>query len=665
MELRNVGGARLRRADRGRAGFVALAAALYLAAGVVATSPAIWHSGDRFLAGGAAGHGEAAPGDHLQTGYRLWLLGDQLEHGRAPWLDPYSFRPETGARVNPSAWPFGIPYWPLSAALARVWAWNAFVLLTFLAAGAAACAWLRELELPRGAALAGGLAFALAPYRVEQTVGHLIGPISLLLPLALFGFERARRRGASWHLLGIGALASIPLSGQVHVALGAIPFFAAYALARAGAFRASNTVLLRTLIGALAAVALAIGAGLLIRYTVIAGSISAGGRKLSDVSRYSATGLDFLTRHERHGPESFVFLGWLTPAAALAGLWLLRHRRGLALVLGLGAVIPILLALGTHLPVYAFLWHHFPPLRYPRVPERLMPVATLAIAALVAFAVAAVVRRRAALALLILALLFLDLRADLFEPTAAGSGGKAYADLPTGRLLELPIFLPGIHYGSVYLYFDMRARRQRPEGYSTTAPRAAEELATRLQPLNCGDWTQDRGGLFRSLGVGAVIFHRGLFVDNRYAPDAAWFAWRGLTAHGFRPLSSDGAVTSFVRGRTAAPPPVREPDRRRPFFCTGWYAPRGGGREMSLDHAPFWIYGRGNAQLVVGSWTPLPARISVDGRAVARRTLSERTSVVVPLGRAGWHLIVFDAHLPQRGAKPVGARIALQTKPLR
>src|SRR5438093_1534050 len=84
-----------------------------------------------------------------RTAYRLWLLGDQLEHGRAPWLDPYSFRPESSARVNPSAWPFGLPYWPLSAVLGRVWAWNAFVLLTFLLSGAAASAWLRELELPR------------------------------------------------------------------------------------------------------------------------------------------------------------------------------------------------------------------------------------------------------------------------------------------------------------------------------------------------------------------------------------------------------------------------------------------------------------------------------------------------------------------------------------
>src|SRR5206468_3395505 len=115
----------------------------------------------------------------------------------------------------------------LDALLGAVAAWNAFVLLTFVGAGAATALWLRSLSLPPGAALVGGLAFALAPYRVVQTAGgHLLAPVSLLLPLALFGIETRRR----W--LAAAALASIPLSGQVHLALGAIPFAVAYALVR-------------------------------------------------------------------------------------------------------------------------------------------------------------------------------------------------------------------------------------------------------------------------------------------------------------------------------------------------------------------------------------------------------------------------------------------------
>ena len=48
----------------------------------------------------------------------------------------------------------------------------------------------------------------------------------MLLPLALYGVERR----IGW--LAVAALASIPLSGQVHLALGAIPFVLAYAWAR-------------------------------------------------------------------------------------------------------------------------------------------------------------------------------------------------------------------------------------------------------------------------------------------------------------------------------------------------------------------------------------------------------------------------------------------------
>src|SRR5919202_3366550 len=102
MEVRDERGAGLRRAGRGRAGFVGAAFALYALAGVVATWPALDAARTRFLAGGAPGHGEAAAGDHLQTLYHLWLVGHQLGRGAAPWLDPYSFRPEGGTVWNPA-----------------------------------------------------------------------------------------------------------------------------------------------------------------------------------------------------------------------------------------------------------------------------------------------------------------------------------------------------------------------------------------------------------------------------------------------------------------------------------------------------------------------------------------------------------------------------------
>ena len=165
---------------------------LYAVAAVVATEPAIAHVATQFMAGGAPGHGEAAPGDHLQTDYRLWLAGHQLEHGRAPWSDPYSFRPEAGRRSTPAWWPFGLPFWPLGRLLGLVVAWNLFTLLCLFAAGLLAMLWLRELGAVAARCAAGGLAFEIAPYRLSRAAATCSGRSRSCSPLALWAFERAR-----------------------------------------------------------------------------------------------------------------------------------------------------------------------------------------------------------------------------------------------------------------------------------------------------------------------------------------------------------------------------------------------------------------------------------------------------------------------------------------
>ena len=420
------------------------------------------------------------PGDHLQTAYNLWLPGHQLARGAAPWLDPYSFQPIADERVNFAAWPFAIVFGPLKALFGTVVGWNLFVLVTYLGAGGLAALWLRALGLPLGAALVGGLAFALAPYRSLQTAGgHLLGPVSMLLPLALWAVERRR----AW--VAAAALASIPLSGQVHLALGAIPFFVAYAYAR----RAGHRMLV--------APAAAVAAGLLVYATSIRGTTGASGRSFGQVERYSAELLDFVTRHSRHGFESFVFLGWLTPLLAVAGVALLaagrlvtlsyKPDRALAAVLGAGIVVPILLALGANTPAYEPLWEAVPGLGHTRVPGRLLPIAALCLAAGSAVAIGACIselqarRRRGAAVAAVLAALVVaaDLRVDTYDRLVADEDNEIYASIPAdgGVLLETPVHLPERQENSVYLYYAMQAPHPRPLGYATTAPRAAQRLA--------------------------------------------------------------------------------------------------------------------------------------------------------------------------------------------
>jgi hypothetical protein len=270
-----------------------LALVLYAACALWATWPAIRHVDGHYLARPAAGYGEAAAGDHLQLGWAFWLVGHQLSGADSPLADPYSFRPEAEAPANLQGWLLGAPYWPLAAAFGDVWAYDLIVLASFLLAGGFACWWLRSLGLSRPAALLGGAVFCLMPYRVGQSTGHLLGLVAFLLPSLLLALERRR-------LVVAGLLlCALPLSGQLHLALGAIPLALGYAWARlprrdwwkagAGAVAAAVT-------------------GLVVERWTIADSIGVG-RSFAQVERYSATVTDFVTRTADAGIERFTFMG--------------------------------------------------------------------------------------------------------------------------------------------------------------------------------------------------------------------------------------------------------------------------------------------------------------------------------------------------------------------
>jgi hypothetical protein len=102
-------------------------------------------------------------------------------------------------------------------------------------------------------------------------------------------------------------------------------------------------------------------AAIVVQQTVVEGSIAGGGRSFAQVRHYSAELSDLVTRGVGAGIEELVFVGWLTPVLAAVGLWAIRRQRGLALCLGLAAVVPCLLALGSNLPLYEPLWHALPP----------------------------------------------------------------------------------------------------------------------------------------------------------------------------------------------------------------------------------------------------------------------------------------------------------------
>ena len=455
-------------------------------------------------------------------------MGHRLVERAAPWIDPYSFRPATEGVAVLQGWLFGLPLWPIFAAAGPVAAWNVFVIGSYALAGGLAYGWLRSLGLPRGAALVGGLVFCVFPYRVAQSTGHLLGPISALLPGILWALERRR------FVVAAAALAAIPLSGQLHLALGAIPLAFAYGVA-SGRWR-----------GALFAVLPAVAAGVAVSEIAVEDSIAGGGRSLAAVSFFSPDWQDAVFRELRHpppiAPEFVLFMGWLTPVLALAGLVLLIRRReyAFAALLALAVAIPVGLALGTNLPTYELLWDWLPPLRYPRVPSRLLPIAALAIAALVATLLAR--RPHPVLMGLALVLLFLDLRLPAYGSAQADPGNRAYA-AARGRVLELPVFPAERHWSSVYLYYGIQRPVQRLGGYSTTAPPEAAALLRRLARLNCG-----LGRVPSGLGIRSVVVHGGLYrASPLVRPACRQRAEASLRRQGWRVAARDGPVVLYSR----------------------------------------------------------------------------------------------------------------------
>ena len=556
-----------------------------------------------------------------------------------------------------AGWPFGFAFWPLDALFGPVLAWNLLLLGTIVAAGLLTYGWLRELELPAGAAAVGGLAFAIAPYRLAQSGTHLLGWIAVLLPLALLAYERSRRaeRGRNAHLWGAlaaAAIVSLPLSGQLHLALGVIPFLAVYVAVRAAPVAAAWAA------GGLVA---AVGIGLAVHLAIVRDSAESGGRSLQEVGEYSAAITDLLSRWQPEESERFVYLGWLVPVLAVSGfvvLWRARQR-ALAAVLGAGVLVPALLALGTTLPLYEWLWNVFPPLRFPRVPGRLMPIADLALAALAAVAVARIAaasgRRAAAAVGVLLALVAADLLVFPLASSRADPDNAAYAALGSSdesRVLELPLFEPGIHFGSVYDYYQLQAPRERPGGYSTLVPRAAYDFYFIHNRLSCGVWLPGDEETLADLNVQHVAYHAGMYEQSEVP--GAWFGWQGLLEHGFSPVAQGGRVTLFSRGDGSgefAPGPP-EPPRGEPVFCEDW-----SGNVTDERQGAFWVYGSGPVKLTVNAIAETPATLWVDGERADTGLVSGPTELEGDLAGEGWHALVLEVPALLSTAPPQGVEL--------
>jgi hypothetical protein len=147
-----------------------------------------------------------------------------------------------------------------------------------------------------------------------------------------------------------------------------------------------------------------------------------------------------------------------------------------------------------------------------------------------------------------------------------------------------------------------------------------------------------------------VALHRALFTGP-VSPNARWFAERGLLRNGFRPVATDGTVTTFRAGRPPSPDVEGEPPRGRPILCDGW-----DGTTTKDEHASLWIHGGGLLVVELDASPPVRTTIAVDGARLPTRVISRGSGIEVEVAGRGWHRVELESE--ETGVRLVEARFS-------
>ena len=413
---------------------------------------------------------------------------------------------------------------PVAGALAGLLLWH------WLARAAA-----RYLE-PGGADLGRVCALPLAPLAALTFV-----PVGALLGVPFLG-----RAVAAASLAGAVAL-GLPLARRV---AGARP------LAEAGARLRAR---LRAFLPHVVLICGTLAYMLVVRRLVFGNSIAGSGRRFSDVTPFSPHPIDLFAIVSTSA-ERVAYAGVVAAVLALAGFAALLRIEDPGRRIRLGffagvAAIGLVLAVGPNLgpfPLYHLFYRFVPMFNFPRVSRRILAVASVGLAMLVALGVAALRRRSGRWAGLLtaaaLALLVVDyLPAHPPGLTTLPASHPVYDRLareraPGETILELPIWPGDSSWSSDYLWYVTRYRNLVLNGYSPAAPRAYyDRIFKPLYPLDFGEMRRPQYDLLKSLGIRFVVFH-----EEVYPPKISDFPFR-VTVENLR-------ASKYLETVAAAPP---------------------------------------------------------------------------------------------------------------
>jgi len=508
-------------------------------------------------------------GDNLQNVFIQSVVVDNLRALRSPYLD---LREGAAGPASLRTTSLDLPWtallallWPLTGLQA---AYNLGLLLSSVATGVAAFAWLRRHTRWPLLAAAGALAYAFTPHRMFQLTGHFNAVMWWAFPAALLAFETmlARRRAGrpwGWPAAGLAAVTlTVAASGEFHLILyltGLLAYLAVWTLVAGLARRQSLPW--GPLAAVAATVAVACGYVLAAFSAVFQGSVAGENGSWQQVVLYSPASVWAMVR-KTFGTqgEGLIYLGWPLLVLAALGLLAVLVRRRALLAYAVLAVPLVMLTYGARaqvagVRVYRLLFDHLPFLSLQRVPERLMVVTTLvlvllAVTALDVAALALAGRGRALVAAgLVLALATVALLADYrvsrnrLEPGRADNRVVAAlraAGDGAGPVLGVPILGQSVTWNSVSTYLGAQSRRRVLNAYNQTpAPWQAERVA-RLEPLNHGRADPAALEVLAATGTRQVV----VADEPRVFAPGEWQACvDGLVASGrFRLVARDGPL---------------------------------------------------------------------------------------------------------------------------
>jgi hypothetical protein len=482
-------------------------------------------------------------GDPLPQAWQIAWGGNALQHQPLDYWQSNMYWPLENSLAFSDALvgyaPFGLIGEGFEAAIAR---YDLLFLFAYALAFVGTYLLARELGVGRPAAAVAGVAFAYAPWRLEQD-GHMHVISSGGIPLALFLLVRGYRRGSAWTVFAGWLVAAWQL------ALGfTLGLMLAYLLAALGVVlvlswrrrRPGRRVVAASVAGA--AVFAAIGLLLALPYQEVRDDHPESERTTATVAAFSGGPEMFLAASElstvwgpvtepvRDGldfvPEQTLFPGLLVLVLAAVGLSRASpFPKRIRIGLGLAVLALAVLSLGFQTPAhgvpypYRALYELAPGWDAIRTPGRLNTLTSLGLALLAAAGAQRLGGRRLVALLLPLLVLVEGAGFPYPHPTVAKPPpGLAEATPPR---LHLPMY----EYESRrFLVWSANGFPEIVNGRASFKPATFDQLERRMASFPDRPVVDD----LRELGVNTVVLHPDL-VDG-----TAWEDWRNWPLRGTR-----------------------------------------------------------------------------------------------------------------------------------